>query len=444
MRPGSPAAPFDFAVDDIDLIPSRPKRAPTRASGPGLVQGLGPVLRFPGAVPALVCLGIPVLALLLRLFGGGGLGFGWALLLAVVLAAGCFALMHWQKWPAVRRTLASSGLVAAGHLAVLIAALAFRSGSGGTTGGGGGAAEPGHRAPPADLALVPPDAAGFLSVRVADIWNKKEAAPLRKMADANLMAAMTLKQLKDKAGLTIEDVERAMLVMPTADAHAQPLVLVTTSKSFDGAKLASVFLPGAREKKVGDKSYFTAGASSFGIHVADDHTLLASDPRALEAFLKPPAPKEDGPLTEAIRAAGGQHVLVVGFNPSRFADQVRVQMRPGMEQFQPLLDARSGMLTVDADGDLQVTLQLTFAKNEEAEAGEKAAQQLLNIGRLVMPQAGQQLGQAPFPGDAATQKAATALLKNAGDALQDAKVVRDGLVVQTTLHVRMPDVPAAP
>ncbi|HEV3258851.1 MAG TPA: hypothetical protein VG013_18415 [Gemmataceae bacterium] len=450
MQPDSAATPFDFPADDLDLQPVRPRRVaarPRERAGPaGFLQQLQPLLRVPGVVHALACLGIPVLALVVQLFGAGGLGFWLALILAVVLAAGCFALMQWQGWPAVRRTLASSGLIAAGYLVVLVAALVFKPGTSDTTGDGSNG---GHEATatglPTDLSLVPHDAAGFLSVRVADTWDQEQAAPLRKLAKDNPMASLFLDQLKAKAGLTIADVERAVAIMPTADSHPEPLLLVTTktSKTIDRAGLVGVFLPGAKEKKVGEKSFFTAGTAPFGIHFADDHTLLAGAPAAVEAFLKQPASKEEGPLTGALREAGGKHTLVLGFNPSRFADQAKKQIPPGMEKFQPLLDARAGMLTVDVTSELQVTVQLTFAKEEQARAGEEAAKALLVMAPLVMPQVVKQLEQAPRPGDP-SQKMLVGLLNNMGDALQHARAERDGMVVHITLHVRMPDLSAAP
>ena len=163
----------------------------------------------------------------------------------------------------------------------------------------------------------------------------------------------------------------------------------------------------------------------------------------MEAFLKQPASKEEGPLTGALREAGRKHTLVLGFNPSRFAEQAKKQIPPGMEQFQPLLDARAGMLTVDVTSELQVTVQLTFAREEQARAGEEAAKKVLGMAPLVMPQVIKQLEQAPPPGDP-SQKLLVRLLKNVGEALSNVRAERDGLVVHITLHVRMPDLSAAP
>src|SRR5262249_15226679 len=99
------------------------------------------------------------------------------------------ALTRKRRWPLVAALLLALLILAGG--AFLIVRLLQRSSSSG-------------------LELVPGDAAAFLSVRVADVWNKQVPEETRELFSEDIDKA-----LQAACGLQLADLERVTIVLPT-------------------------------------------------------------------------------------------------------------------------------------------------------------------------------------------------------------------------------------
>ena len=94
-------------------------------------------------------------------------------------------------------------------------------------------------APPPELDLIPRDGFGFVSVRVADLWQSDAAKGLRDLLGKQ--EGRPLEQFEKRFGVKLSDIERVTLLFPSVPAHPErmgpPLVVVTAAKPYDRAKL---------------------------------------------------------------------------------------------------------------------------------------------------------------------------------------------------------------
>jgi hypothetical protein len=232
-------------------------------------------------------------------------------------------------------------------------------------------AKPAKSALPADLALVPEDAALFLRLEVGSHWNGRESATLKKITKAHPVVVTNWAQDLDKqVGLKMEDIERAVIVVPdfkTPDGFA---VILTARKPLDRDKVLGALVPEAQEKKVASKTYYVSDKSHLGAQIVNERVLLVGTAKGVKAFLSRPAAK-DGSLRSAIDAAAGKHFLVVGVNPAAFRAAV-TKGGDDAKPFLPLFEAKSWRITMDAAKELRINLRLDFADEDAAKAGQKA------------------------------------------------------------------------
>jgi hypothetical protein len=283
------------------------------------------------------------------------------------------------------------------------------------------AAAEGQGLPP-DLALVPPDAIGFLAVRVADV-----AGGLEKLAKDDPTLAAMLKAMDEK-GMAPAKIERAVAVF-----QHDPVFVVTFLRPFDKDRVQKKLVPDAQEKKAGGKSYLANSDRNAALHLANDRTLVFGSPRALEGYLEGGAkPKARPNLAAALATAAGKHFAVLAHNPDKAATDVAPRMKP----FLPLLQARS-VAVVDLEAKAWAcTMRFAYDSEDAARAGEKAAQQVLDLMKAQLPQAIAQMTKVP---EGSPQKAATESLRQSlqevETALKDARLTCNGKVVEGTLRV---------
>ena len=124
---------------------------------------------------------------------------------------------------------------------------------------------------PADLDLVPRDAYGFASVRLADLWQSAAGAELRKTLTAQ--RPDLLKSVEKALGITLADIERGTIVGkgPKLDSVG----ILASTKPLDRAKvLATFFLEKAEEKKVQGGSYYEEPGPAAVVYFHGERILL--------------------------------------------------------------------------------------------------------------------------------------------------------------------------
>jgi hypothetical protein len=225
---------------------------------------------------------------------------------------------------------------------------------------------------PADLALVPPDAPGFFCFQVGPYWHGSEAEALKKIAQAHPVVITSWTQdLEKHIGLPVADLERAVVFFADLGKMGDFVAVLTTRKPFDRDKVLGTLVPDAKETKAGAKTYYTSEENPHGVAIVNNRTFLVGRAEVVRSFLARPAATGAGPLGEAIRAAAGKHLLVVGMVPTAFSAAVK-NAGPQGKPFVPLMKANSWQIVVEADKDLRLNLRMTFASEEMAKEGQAA------------------------------------------------------------------------
>jgi hypothetical protein len=238
------------------------------------------------------------------------------------------------------------------------------------------------RALPPDLEPVPADAPGFVTARVAELWQSAGAKDFRQMLAKQ--ETDFLKDMERHTGLRIEQLERVTLILPDLRSREGPAVIVTTSKPMDRAKTVAALLPKNEEKKHQGKSYYAPpeGKGRNALTFVNDRTFVFGPTAEVQAYLGRQGQKRaDGPLAAALQLAAGKHAVVGGLNLAVTVKDMGKQLPPQGKPFAPLFQAQAGTVTVVADADTRVDFQLTFADEGQAKEGAKAAQAAMDMGR---------------------------------------------------------------
>jgi hypothetical protein len=233
---------------------------------------------------------------------------------------------------------------------------------------------------PADLQLVPADAAGFLHIRAADLWKSDALADLRQLI---AMAGHAAGQAFEKRFIPPPStVDRITLIWPTvqslhdsfpqADPEAMSaLVVVSLVKPYDQAQLLKSLMPAARPKKYQGKTYYFDENIWRGLYLADDRTFVVGSEDAVAYLFDQLAQKKvGGRLQPALQEAAGKHHVILGLNPGAVPPEAAQTIPPPLL---PLLKTQVVLATVDLGKELRLDLQLRFTGADQATEGEKAA-----------------------------------------------------------------------
>ena len=308
---------------------------------------------------------------------------------------------------------------------------------------------------PPDLALVPADAAGFVSVRLADLAAAPQFAELRRRvakadAAADQLIYAGFAAVPFLLGLEPADVDRATAVfleMPRNDSPYQAyLVIVSTKKSYNPARRP--LLPG-----------LVSALGSFAVRPLSDHlVLIGPSEKALQEFAQRPAiPLPNGPLAPALQvAAHPEFHAVMGLNvPSEFLTTLGQKLpREIRDDVLAAFETRSASFALtlapppsDAADRLELRMdaRLRFADAATARRGAEAVRAGLNLLQAHLTQLNERLGKGEMkPEDLALQLgtasplgfASLQFLNPAVYALVKARTEAQGDTVNVLLNVR--------
>jgi hypothetical protein len=235
---------------------------------------------------------------------------------------------------------------------------------------------------PPDLALVPPDAVGFVSVREADLMEAPQFGELRdriakdnRQADQLIEAGFTA--VPALLGIEPAEVERATLVFletPRNNSSYQSyLMIVSTKKPYDpvGRPMLTNLLK---------------ALPAFALQPLNDHLLLVGpSEEVLREFSKRTAtPQPQGRLAAALRvAAQVRYHAVIGLNlPSEYLKTFGEKLPANFQKdVLPVTETQTANIALtlaplapDAGGGLvlQIDARLTFADAIRAKSGLEA------------------------------------------------------------------------
>ncbi len=241
---------------------------------------------------------------------------------------------------------------------------------------------------PADLALVPTDAAGFAHIRAADLWKRDDLKPYRDIFERAGPKSIGL--LDEHFAPQPSTTDRVTLVLLPEKKMAgrrspfepfEPTLILHFNRPFDRERVLKAHSEKSRAKTAGGKEYFLAEKTDVALAFADGQTLVLGDEAGVTAILT--ATKKDGPLAPAIHAAAGGRPISVGFNvqslpiPAEALAQVP-------DEYKPLTEMTLVSGSIDLAKESVVDLRISFANADSAKSGEKALRKLGDLARIFL------------------------------------------------------------
>jgi len=235
-------------------------------------------------------------------------------------------------------------------------------------------ARPKTKLPPG-LNLVADAGAGFVTIRVADIFQSDAAKEVRmQLAKAK---PKFLEMFTEHFGKDFAQLERLTIIFP-ARVNDQPGFALTTAKPLAQGKVVQTFLRNFEEKKVHGKTCYAQkdGKGPVICLVTDRLFVIASQPHLEQLFTRNSTGDGRGPLAAILRLAADKPPVVAGLNfAAPFFQEAAKRLREEQASLRPMFAAKPGLLTVVANSQIRVELRLSFAEKDqadEAEAGLKA------------------------------------------------------------------------
>ena len=230
---------------------------------------------------------------------------------------------------------------------------------------------------PADLALVPADATGFVHIRLADVWKNEMFAEFRKTFEkAGPKALAALDAQFVPAPSTIDRGTAFVVLDP--QKGPQPFVVLAFSAAFNADKVAKAYLPDAQKRQVGGKTVY-GGKTDFELHFPDNRHVMIGMPGGFEAYFGKPVAK-DGPLAAAIKMAGSGKAMVAAANIAGLP--IPKQLVEGLPaEARLLLKAQQIVFAVDLGGEARIDLRATYPDAASAADAQKAVRAMAEMGR---------------------------------------------------------------
>lgn len=240
------------------------------------------------------------------------------------------------------------------------------------------AAQPPGDNAPADLALVPADAVGFVHVRLADLWKNEMFAPLRKTWErAGDKAIGALDEQFVPAPSSINRVTGFVLVDPESP-EPQPFGVINFSKPFDPAQVVKAYLPGAKKKQVGQKTVYVDDKLNVAVTFPDSQNVLIGMPGAVEAYLGREVAKQ-GPMAPAMKLARTRPIVAAARLTGIPIPPQALKDLPA--DVRPLLQAELITLSVDLGAESKVEVRARYKDAAAAGEADKSARALIAVGR---------------------------------------------------------------
>src|SRR6266851_5158804 len=186
---------------------------------------------------------------------------------------------------------------------------------------------------PADLALVPTNALGFVRIAFHDLWSLESMREAREQ----LSKSEPFQDMEKNLGIGFADIQTVTLFMlPPAESNREPAILiaVSSSKPFAKEKILGALVPDAEEHRHQGKTFFTSKktpgapggpgprahlffASEPGVHFAGDRLFLVGEQRdVVRNFDRLGWAPAQGPLGAGLKLAEKKHAFVAAFQIS--------------------------------------------------------------------------------------------------------------------------------
>jgi hypothetical protein len=284
------------------------------------------------------------------------------------------------------------------------------------------------------LALVPPDATGFVSMRIADQLRGERGKVARELLQQQ---SPQIAMIEEKLGVKIEDVERVIFVASEPKPETA-WVIVALRKPIDPQKVLE--LTGQKEEEHSGKKYAPAvdPNQSPALHFASKQLVVLGGDEGVKKFLDY-KPGETKPLEKALELAAKNHHLTAGGQvPADLVKGFTPQLPDQAKPFLPILELNSATLTADFGKDYVFDVGLWYPDDAKAKAGQEATQKGLDLVKGLITLA--MLGQPNTPEGKQTRE----LMQKASDLLGSIKPEQQGKVVQLRIKIDDAEATLAP
>jgi hypothetical protein len=333
----------------------------------------------------------------------------------------------------------SAGVAAAAAIAALVVGPAPRP----------AAADP--PAPSPALKKVPADAALFVHVDVAAVWNSKLGETIRAAKARDL--EKFLREVKTRSGVTPDMIKTVTVFFPqlkqpgdqeAAVFHVAFLKPYDKAKLLDGLKKTAAEDDKVQIKEAEPGVYDVVSERNSGGKKEDEvaFSFALTDPMAITAasrgarkYLKDAPVAADGPLAPAIKAAADGATAVLGLNFANLPDEIRTDDIPAeVRPFQPLFRSDALIATGKLDGD-KLRLAVRFRSQEKPKVAE--AEKSLAAGLFLAQTAlGAGIEQLEKAKEGSDEKALLPLAREAVEVVKAAKVSVEGNEAVVTAAIK--------
>jgi Protein of unknown function (DUF1559) len=309
----------------------------------------------------------------------------------------------------------------------------------------------------ASLAIVPGDAAAFITVDVPGVLNSPLCDEVRFALGA--IKPAELAAFAKKFPVDPTTIERVVVVLPTAATVTDPfpnlhptavsaLAIVGCSKPFDPATLGKGFYPAGRPKSYRGRVYHFDEDSWSGLLVLPDNRTFVIGAEDSLVWLIDRLGKDEvaGPLSPA-RAEAAEHTAFVAVNPLA-AITPTTQLPPALR---PLADARRICLAIDLGKSIKASIEFHYADADGAVAGETAVKKAVGFAREKLKELEVDLkkvidrpaqdGRTVSPGEFPERVAAliaVGALRRIDEAVEKLPVERKGATVRVAVDITVP------
>lgn len=298
----------------------------------------------------------------------------------------------------------------------------------------GVAQQGGGRQLPADLSLVPPDGAGFLSVRVGELWKKADG--LRKLTTTDPLLIQFLKEAEKRFGLLPRDIDRALVIFPDAQSKTASVVVLTLTRPYDKEKLLDTIVPGAEERTVADKT-FHMHLNNTAVYLVNDRTFLVGSVRSVDDYFKQSTERNGVPVLNTALAAVDKHDMHFGLSLAGVQDSGPPFLKPYIS----VLGARGATLTVDfSQTTIRLEARIPFASPDAAREAEQLVRQGIDELQQFLPQTFARWAKGDGPPEFKKgMEKVSPFLQDVASGLKTALVTREGKEVRIDLTVSTKD-----
>ncbi|GIW80899.1 MAG: hypothetical protein KatS3mg105_2706 [Gemmatales bacterium] len=240
---------------------------------------------------------------------------------------------------------------------------------------------------PSDLDAVPRNAAMFVHVRAADIWNHELLQDTRYLLSQ--AGPQAIKRFRDMFAPDVATIDRVTLVWQSIDAmggwfpngdptQESAVTIIHTKRPYDFSRVTSKV--GLRDKFHRRKHYFFNEESWSGMVLLDRQTIAIGSEEAIFRFLDARETADSqGPLQFALELAAGKAHLTFGFNPKVLSDAGLLKVVPPSLQGMFMAKWWAGSLSLGKP--LEARISFSYHQAKDAETGEKAVRAALELVR---------------------------------------------------------------